>query len=244
MISFRKMALGAGIASAALLSASPATAADYLFDENGDDFTLAFDGFVGDPTNVIPGLSSSLLLTLTGGIGTNTLTFSYTLTNTSIVGGPDSRVSGFGFDATPNVDPATGLGDPTGDFGNINLGGNYPNGIGDVEICLTDSNGAACSGGGNAGALLGDPAGGTFSLIFGSTTPAVTLSDFYVRYQSLTGLGEVGSASGKESLVINPNTGAVPEPATWAMLLIGFGAIGGTLRARKSGDTGRRLRVA
>ena len=26
---------------------------------------------------------------------------------------------------------------------------------------------------------------------------------------------------------------AVPEPATWAMMLIGFGAIGGTMRARK-----------
>jgi hypothetical protein len=28
-------------------------------------------------------------------------------------------------------------------------------------------------------------------------------------------------------------TGAVPEPATWAMMLIGFGAIGGTLRRRQ-----------
>jgi hypothetical protein len=36
---------------------------------------------------------------------------------------------------------------------------------------------------------------------------------------------------------------AVPEPATWAMLLIGFGAVGATLRSRKT-NNGRRLRVA
>ena len=36
---------------------------------------------------------------------------------------------------------------------------------------------------------------------------------------------------------------AVPEPATWAMLLFGFGAVGATLRSRKS-STGRRLRIA
>ena len=30
------------------------------------------------------------------------------------------------------------------------------------------------------------------------------------------------------------NSGAVPEPATWAMMIAGFGAIGGTLRRRRS----------
>jgi len=38
-------------------------------------------------------------------------------------------------------------------------------------------------------------------------------------------------------------SGAVPEPATWAMLLIGFGLAGATLRTRKT-SSGRRLRVA
>jgi hypothetical protein len=37
--------------------------------------------------------------------------------------------------------------------------------------------------------------------------------------------------------------GQVPEPATWAMLLFGFGAVGATLRSRKS-SAGRRLRIA
>lgn len=37
--------------------------------------------------------------------------------------------------------------------------------------------------------------------------------------------------------------GGVPEPATWAMMLMGFGAIGAALRKRKT-NAGRRLRVA
>ena len=31
----------------------------------------------------------------------------------------------------------------------------------------------------------------------------------------------------------NGATGAVPEPATWAMMLVGFGAVGGALRSRR-----------
>ena len=37
-------------------------------------------------------------------------------------------------------------------------------------------------------------------------------------------------------------TGAVPEPATWAMMLVGFGAVGGALRRRQKVAT--RIRFA
>jgi hypothetical protein len=33
--------------------------------------------------------------------------------------------------------------------------------------------------------------------------------------------------------------GAVPEPATWAMMLVGFGGIGAAMRSRRS--TGREV---
>lgn len=33
-------------------------------------------------------------------------------------------------------------------------------------------------------------------------------------------------------------TGAVPEPTSWAMMLLGFGAVGGALRARRRGTVG------
>lgn len=38
--------------------------------------------------------------------------------------------------------------------------------------------------------------------------------------------------------------GAVPEPGTWAMMLLGFGAIGFGMRRRKSAEGAKRVRIA
>lgn len=50
-------------------------------------------------------------------------------------------------------------------------------------------------------------------------------------------LGGFGGGSGNYSLSLNGNTGsvqnAVPEPATWAMMLLGFGLVGGAMRSRR-----------
>jgi hypothetical protein len=40
------------------------------------------------------------------------------------------------------------------------------------------------------------------------------------------------------------NTSAVPEPTTWAMMLVGFGAVGYSMRRRKVGYSGMRTRAA
>jgi hypothetical protein len=40
--------------------------------------------------------------------------------------------------------------------------------------------------------------------------------------------------SGPAQITISSAVAAVPEPATWAMLIVGFGAIGMTLRSRRS----------
>jgi hypothetical protein len=40
-----------------------------------------------------------------------------------------------------------------------------------------------------------------------------------------------------------PTTPGVPEPSTWAMLLVGFGGIGVAMRRRKSSEITQRLRV-
>jgi PEP-CTERM motif len=40
------------------------------------------------------------------------------------------------------------------------------------------------------------------------------------------------SASGVFLSALNPVSNAVPEPATWAMMLLGFGLVGGTMRRR------------
>ncbi len=38
-----------------------------------------------------------------------------------------------------------------------------------------------------------------------------------------------------------PATGAVPEPATWAMMILGFGAVGGVMRSRRRAVAGGAL---
>lgn len=52
------------------------------------------------------------------------------------------------------------------------------------------------------------------------------LGDFALNYRVV---GVPGGA------VVNPPSGAVPEPATWAMLVSGFGVLGASLRRKRSG---------
>ncbi len=50
-----------------------------------------------------------------------------------------------------------------------------------------------------------------------------------------TGTATAGTAAFNAGSLSVPN-GAVPEPATWAMMVIGFGAVGAGLRSRRSSD--------
>ena len=214
------------VALCSLAAAAPADAASYLFDNQGDTATIDFDGFVGDSSGVIPGLSSSLTLTLLSGVGTGNFLFSYELLNTSTAAFSGSRVSGFAFNSDPRV---SGAFINLGDFSNIVAsGGNYPNAINYVEVCVNNRN--SCAGGGGDGATLTDPATGQFTLSFGAPINGVTLDYFHVRYQSVPeSLVSDGSASGRDV------TTAVPEPGSWMLMLMGFFALGFALRRRVDG---------
>ena len=65
---------------------------------------------------------------------------------------------------------------------------------------------------------------GSFQLDYPTSLTSLSLDSFAVRYQSL---GANGSGSGTG---LGTPTPAVPEPATWAMMLIGFGATGFAMR--------------
>ena len=219
-----KRALWASVTACAFALAAPANAVTYVFDSTNDAVTVDFNGFANSSSDVISGLTSRLTLTLVSGAGTRDFRFSYVLTNTSTAAFNGSRVSGFAFNVNPDVDGGTIIN--LGDFSNILAsGGSYPNGIGGVEVCLKGSNGNNCSGGGNAGATIGDPATGEFTLSFADAPMnGVTLDRFFVRYQGLP--PRDGSASGQAV------TTAVPEPGAWMMLLAGFFAVGFALRRR------------
>lgn len=190
----------------------------------GGTAVLNFNGNSGNTP--IDGLTAQLTLNYLGLVG-NDLRFSYSLFNNSTV---DSRVSGFGFNTNPDVIGGTA----SGEFTKLLVDGSYPNGVGNIGVCLNDG-GNACQGGGNGGVDDGWTGTGFFNLDFGASAPAtVTLSNFADRYQSLA----VGTGSGTGRVVA-----AVPEPSTWAMMLFGFGGIGFSMRRRRS-TTSRLLQIA
>lgn len=180
----------------------------------GDSFTINMDGEANGV--VIPGLSSSVTLTYEGtDTSTNSYLFSYLVNNTSSTA---SRVTVFGFDTNPNITSATS----TGVFPNVSSGqlASY-----NLEVCFDSGNTKNCnSSTGGAGIANGTSGNGTLALNFGSLPESIQLSNFLDRYQ---GVGTDGiSAEGHP-------VGAVPEPATWAMMLLGFGGIGMTIRRRR-----------
>jgi hypothetical protein len=60
------------------------------------------------------------------------------------------------------------------------------------------------------------------------------------NYQEFVGTRTIVSGS-----VVNPNApDALPEPATWAMMLLGFGGIGFQLRRRRSQSAPYLPRIA
>lgn len=66
-------------------------------------------------------------------------------------------------------------------------------------------------------------------LYFGSTTsPTIKTGAFLLRPY-------VPNNAGDTILRITEVTGGVPEPAAWALMLLGFGAAGACLRARRRG---------
>ena len=218
--------------AAAALFAGTTTAANAAVIVNGNSygagqsFTLFFDGYGGAPA-VIPGLTSNIKFTVSS-ISGSQYKIDYLIDNTSSAPITGSRVSIFGFqNVTPNYSSAS----VTGIFDTVGTG-NVPN-FGTVEFCATTVN---CSGGGSAGVDINTTydmahSGGTVTLNFAAPGD-ITLDDFFVRYQSIAGAGEVTSAIGREI----PPPPAVPEPATWALMLAGFGAAGVAMRrSRRQG---------
>ncbi|HEX4711739.1 PEPxxWA-CTERM sorting domain-containing protein [Phenylobacterium sp.] len=65
-----------------------------------------------------------------------------------------------------------------------------------------------------------------------STFGNITVDGFSSRAIKNSGLGTVGTVAFNNGAVSVPS-GAVPEPASWSMLIMGFGGIGALLRLRR-----------
>ena len=212
----------AGLAFAAI----PALADPITLDPSsvGQSYTFNYNGFSDGTT--INGLTAATTFTLTSTSATS-YTFSYSVANTT--SSPlTSRVSSFAFNTDPTISSATS----TGAFSYTTLDSNYPNGIGNVDVCFKDAATGSCAGGGSGGLTTGATGTGSFTLNFSSPISSLTLSDFFVRYQSITGAGNVTSASGAGTMTSTGGT-SVPEPGVLGMMLGGIAAIALLRRRRR-----------
>ncbi|WP_157217535.1 cistern family PEP-CTERM protein [Flavisphingomonas formosensis] len=199
----------------------------------GKSFTLDYNGYTGAGT--IDGLTGQTVFTLSGVSG-NSYTFDYTVNNTSGTPITGSRISGFGFNTDPDIAGASS----TGVFDTVGTG-NAPN-VGTVDVCFKGGGGTNnCAGGGGDGVDLGNSASGTLTLDFSSPTDLLSLSDFFVRYQSISGAGGISSAVGSGTLSSSGGGTPVPEPS--ALLLFGVG-LAGLAFARNRSRPARRLALA
>ena len=182
------------LAASLMFTATPALA-DAITLNSGDvgkSFSFNFNG-IADSME-IANLTSTATFTLTGSTS-NSYTFNYSLSNTT--SDPlTSRVSSFAFNTDPTISNASS----TGAFSYTTLNSSYPNGIGAIDVCFKDAATGSCAGGGSGGLLDGATGTGSLTLNFSQPLTSLTLSDFFVRYQSITGAGNVTSASGSGSL--------------------------------------------
>ena len=215
------------VAAAGLaFGAAPALADPITLDPTdvGQSYTFNYNGFSGDTS--IGGLTAATTFTLTGTTA-NSYAFSYSVANTTST--PlTSRVSSFAFNTDPTISSATS----TGAFSFTTLDSNYPNGIGNVDVCFKDAATGSCAGGGSGGLTTGATGTGNFTLNFSSPISSLTLSDFFVRYQSITGAGNVTSANGAGTMTSTGGT-SVPEPGVLGMMLGGIAAIALLRRRRR-----------
>ena len=216
-------------AALSLIVATPALATPITLDESnvGESFTLSYDGFSDGTT--IDELGAEATFTLTG-VTDHSFTFDYAVTNTTD-SGLTSRVSSFAFNTDPDIASASS----TGAFNYTLTDSNYPNGIGNVDVCFKAARTNSCAGN-RGGVSEGNTGTGSLTLNFADIVDSISLSEFFVRYQSITGAGHVSSASGAgtpTSTSTSTTSGTtVPEPGMLG--LFGAGLLGlGLMRRRR-----------
>jgi hypothetical protein len=243
MFAFNKAVIVAALGSAAFV-ATPAAAQVIVNGTtytSGQSLTLSFNGMSGNTTYT--GLRSELFLKFNGWNNTGEYLFDFRFKNSS-VGHPFSEATAFGFNTDP-VNPDFRVSSEAGPFRGVSSGSIANSHR--VEFCVTG--GPNCAGGSSTGPDAGETWNGSFVLGFaGNSNPGpITLSNFHTRYQSVTVGRNNNGGSATGNLVgvtshIPALVSPIPEPATWAMMLVGFGAVGAAMRRRQSGI--RKLRSA
>lgn len=229
---------GITAAALAMLSIPTVAHADAIVMDSsniGSAFIVNYNGFDGSgPINGLSGLATFTLQSVTA----NSYTFNYRVANNSTSPITTSRISGFGF----NTDPTLSGASSTGAFNIVGTNSNVPN-IGVVDVCFKDGGGTnSCAGGGGGGVTLGGTGSGLLTLNFASALTSLSLSDFFVRYQSITGVNANTPSSAVGSGTVSSSGGSsggtpVPEPGVMGLFMLGVAGL--WFRRRKSASTGQ-----
>lgn len=224
-----RMTFGLLFAAAACAALAPANAAVNLTSGDvGDSFTIDFDGAAGTPAAA--GVLTSITYTLTAvSADLKAYSFDYAVANTSATA---ARSVSYGFNVGGTGGAAlasvTGL---SGTFDVLALGKTLEGHA--VDVCFkVGGNSNNCNGGANAGVLKDGTGSGSFTLNFSGAANEIAFDDFLMKYQSVAVLDD-SSTRVPGALHVDPGTPAVPEPATWAMLVLGFGLVGAGMRRRR-----------
>jgi hypothetical protein len=232
MRKIRSLVLGtvSATAAATLFGASPANAAIVLCYYNGPGTPAC------PQTNANVNVDTVTSNTVTGWLNDDhNATLGFTSTGETLVGDGSGQATVSALDGLLNTNVTFAL-----DFGSFNtitwnlepLSGNHPDTeASSVTIWYTPADGGSPT----SYTISGN--GQNFRGLYGDAGEQIT-SITWGGYAAGTGIDSI-----RQVRLGIGGPGAVPEPATWAMLLFGFGAIGATLRTKKSGSR-QRLRVA
>jgi PEP-CTERM motif len=226
------------LAVPALLVAAPSAAVVPLVNspitvtsaDVGKSFIYLYNGIINEQDQV--GLAAAIKFTLTGVSG-NVWNFKAAVDNRLSIAPVGGRISSFGFNGNPEIIGATPLSGPF-TTAVINAGLPQIGGQTTIDFCLTANNN--CQGGGGGGVNDGNVATQEFALSFANNITSVIFNNFILRYQSVTGspLGNSGIGMGRNAGGNSPIGDPVPEPASWAMLIAGFGLIGAMARRQRA----------
>lgn len=235
----KKSIVGAAALSLAMATPAQATVYDFNVYDAGFTGTLGTVTVGGQGTSTLSfdvALNSDVFFQMTGN-GSARDVFWFDL-DKALVGGGFSSFTG---NITANILTPTGGGFPTGGqftvARDLNSFGQGWSASYDYGATSSDS-----SAGGNlnyyTGHLVFDLTatdGSLLSLASATHNGATVYGGADLRQCPVTGActtGPVGfSLSARDP---NPTGAAVPEPATWAMMIVGFGAIGASMRRKQS----------
>ena len=220
----------AALASVAILATSPASAATVIF-------TSGFEG-TGNSDNQRTGAIDPGVITPAGTFGLYATADGWTADPGSLIelqnnvaGAPQSPDGGKVFvelDSTKNSSMSRTIG--TTDTYNLSFlyspRPGRPASTNGIQVLLN-------------GVLFNPP--GTITAAGGGSTNWVTytINGFNAAAGSKLTFKAVGTSDSFGGYIDNISLAAVPEPATWAMMIMGFGLIGGAVRSRKSNVTAR-----